>query len=69
MEIICDLCDQEYKISYHPEQYKIYVSPHWCNKMEISFYDRVCTSCDSLIRCRRDGFECSEALETLKDFY
>jgi len=59
--IKCSLCGEEYTI-YHQDRFHINVDPHWCDYMTKSFFERVCTKCDSLIRCRRDGFECKEAV-------
>ena len=63
--VICSICGEEYKID-HQLSGKIYVAPHVCNQMEQSYFDRVCSSCDSLIRCRRDGFDCREAWDQPK---
>ena len=62
MIIRCSLCGIEYKQIYNWGKGTIEVPPHRCDKIELSFIERVCESgCDSLIRCRRDGFECREA--------
>ena len=62
MIVKCAFCDSELEEFYRPSQDIIIVYPnHQCNEMNLSFFDRVCTKCPSLIRCRRDGFECKEA--------
>ena len=61
MLIKCNRCDEELTI-INQVGHTIEVAPHTCYNMGQSFFDRVCTKCPSLIRCRRDGFECREAL-------
>ena len=61
MLIKCNRCDEELTI-INQVGHTIEVAPHTCYNMGLSFFDRVCTKCPSLIRCRRDGFECREAL-------
>ena len=62
MIIKCSICGIKYKQTYNWGKGTIEVSPHWCDLIEVPFVERVCNNgCDSLIRCRRDGFECREA--------
>ena len=62
--IKCSLCGEEYKQTYNWGEGIIEVAPHRCDLIEVPFMERVCNNgCDSLIRCRRDGFECREAWE------
>ena len=64
MIIKCSLCGVEYKQTYNWGEGIIEVAPHRCDLIEVPFVERVCNNgCDSLIRCRRDGFECREAWE------
>ena len=62
MIIKCAICGTEYKQIYNWGEGIIEVAPHRCDLIEVPFMERVCNNgCDSLIRCRRDGFECREA--------
>jgi hypothetical protein len=61
MEIKCGFCGNKFSI-LHQDGDTLIINPHWCDYMQMSYYDKVCTSCDSLIRCRRDGFDCREAV-------
>ena len=69
MIIKCSLCGDEYDITYQRDGV-IDVVPHRCDRIEMSFIDRVCNNgCPNLIRCRRDGFDCREAWEGGHDLY
>ena len=61
MIVKCALCDVEFKEFLRPSQDTIIVYPHWCNEMNLSYFERVCRKCTDLIRCRQYGFECREA--------
>jgi hypothetical protein len=61
MVIKCGFCGNKFSI-LHQDGDTLIINPHWCDYMQMSYYDKVCTSCDSLIRCRRDGFDCREAV-------
>jgi hypothetical protein len=65
IKIKCSLCGERYNI-YHQEGNNVDVDPHNCPFIEessVAFVDRVCSLCKEQIRCRRDGFECNEAVE------
>ena len=63
--IKCSLCGVEYEQTYNWGEGVVEVAPHRCDLIEVPFMERVCNNgCDSLIRCRRDGFECREAWDT-----
>lgn len=63
--IKCSLCGEAYDI-YYSDAGVIDVNPHICPFVDedpVAFVDRVCPTCDDQIRCRRDGFECKEAIK------
>ena len=62
--IKCSLCGENYSI-YHQEGNLIDVDLNTCpfqDEDPVAFVVRVCSICKNQIRCRRDGFECEEAI-------